>query len=65
MEFIGMNKKEFRAKLYQTYIGLGIQDHAVIQGYIKAAETDADSETSNIKELLAILLTPFNCFLFR
>lgn len=39
MEFIGMNKKEFRAKLYQTYIGLGIQDQAVIQGYIKAAET--------------------------
>lgn len=34
-----MNKKDFRAKLYQTYIGLGIQDHAVIQGYIKAAET--------------------------
>ena len=33
-----MNKKVFRAKLYQTYITSGIQDHAVIQGHIKAAE---------------------------
>ncbi|GAB00759.1 hypothetical protein HWI77_11685 [Acinetobacter venetianus] len=34
-----MNKKDFRAKLYQTYIASGMRDHSLIQEYIKAAES--------------------------
>lgn len=39
MEFIEMNRKVMRAKLYQSYIAAGIQDHVLIQEYIKIAES--------------------------
>ena len=34
-----MTRGEFRANLYQTYVSSGIQDHVLIQEYIKIAES--------------------------
>ena len=39
MEFIEMSKKKFRAELYKAYIASGMHDHALIQEYIKVAES--------------------------
>lgn len=55
MEFIKMNKKDFRAKLYQTYIASGMRDHMLIQEYIKIAESfvfDKKQHTNLEKEKL-------------
>lgn len=34
-----MNRKEFKANLYQTYISLGVYDHVLIQKNIKISES--------------------------
>jgi hypothetical protein len=34
-----MNRKEFRANLYQTYISLGVYDHVLIQKNIEISES--------------------------
>ena len=34
-----MGKKKFRAELYKAYIDLGLHDHALVQEYIKVAES--------------------------
>lgn len=39
MEFVGMNKKEFRASLYRTYVSSGMYDHVLIQKNIEIAES--------------------------
>ncbi len=66
MEFIEMNRKVMRAKLYQSYIAAGIQDHVLIQEYIKIAESfifDQKQHTKlDQKNLIKKLQgSPLNC----
>ena len=39
VEFVRMNKKEFRANLYRTYVSSGMHDHILIQKNIEIAES--------------------------
>lgn len=39
MESYRMNRKEFRANLYQTYVSSGMHDHVLIQKNIEIAES--------------------------
>lgn len=39
LEFVVMNKKEFRASLYRAYVSSGMYDHVLIQKNIEIAES--------------------------
>lgn len=56
VEFIKMTRTEFRADIYKIYVASGMQDHVLIQEYVKIAEAftfdQKDFQPSDQKALM-------------